>query len=358
MNHFLTTTFVVLLLASGLLASPPSYKEQNAGYKPLAYDGPKEEPLWSLIDKRSRKHMRFQEAEESYAIAIRNTTLGRLAHKSDIIGVGRVVNEEEDHFTVEVDHALFGCTNGASIVIYRSTHFSTYPEYLPEYDPPVNNKQIVFAAYKKVFFYMDGKIIRGFDTKVPEITEKKHLALLDSNRSWWPVERDNGLLYEQFTNILQAVRFDRNWTNYYYLCRNAAISPSNRVREDGFADMRSLVVDFTFIPKLEDERFPPEMRRLVFDFMFIPSPEHERFMDEDPLVDPKHKALLFGRHGQIPVADSDKAKYLAALAKLKGETQWRKFIKAGGLALVCLAGVVAVIMLQRRRRYLILPKEP
>ena len=57
------------------------------------------------------------------------------------------------------------------------------------------------------------------------------------NRSWWPVERDDGVLFTQFTNIIQAVRVDRNWTNYFELVRDGLISTSDRVREDSFWDM-------------------------------------------------------------------------------------------------------------------------
>ena len=92
----------------------------------------------------------------------------------------------------------------------------------------------------------------------------KHESYL--NRSWWYVDRDEGVLFNQFTNVLQAVRFDRNWTNYYSLCRDGASSTSNRVREDSFWDMRFLAVVAT------DERM--------------------QIMLADPLVDPKHKQCL------------------------------------------------------------------
>ena len=87
------------------------------------------------------------------------------------------------------------------------------------------------------------------------------------NRSWWPVDRDDGVLFNQFTNVLQAVRFDRNWTNFFYLCRDGANSPSNRVREDSFWDMRFLAMFAT------DER--------------------AQFMLDDPLVDPVHTEGIF-----------------------------------------------------------------
>jgi hypothetical protein len=86
------------------------------------------------------------------------------------------------------------------------------------------------------------------------------------NRSWWHVERDDGLLTTQFTNVLQAVRFDRNWTNYFHLCRDGEYSASNRVREDSAGDMR--------------------------DVAFYATHAQRSFILADPLVKPNHKALL------------------------------------------------------------------
>ena len=68
------------------------------------------------------------------------------------------------------------------------------------------------------------------------------------------------------TNVLQAVRLDRNWTNYYYLCRDGKKSTSIRVREDSFWDLRRLA------------KFSTD--------------EQMRFILDDPLVDLKHKRCL------------------------------------------------------------------
>jgi len=43
---------------------------------------------------------------------------GLLARYSDVIGVGTASNRENTHFTVTVDHAVVGCTNGAVIVVH------------------------------------------------------------------------------------------------------------------------------------------------------------------------------------------------------------------------------------------------
>ena len=50
------------------------------------------------------------------------------------------------------------------------------------------------------------------EQSIPRITMTENNTLCFLNRSWWYLERDDGLLLTQFTNVLQAVRFDRNWT--------------------------------------------------------------------------------------------------------------------------------------------------
>ena len=101
--------------------------------------------------------------------------------------------------------------------------------------------------------------------------------MLYYNRSWWYPERDDGVLFTQFTNVIQAVRFDRNWTNFFYLCRDGANSSSNRVREDSFWDMRDLAMFST-----------PERMQIILD---------------DPLVDIKHKTLLLKEGWKTTVPD-------------------------------------------------------
>jgi len=220
------------------------------------YDGPRDATYWT--DRR----------RSDYAYALQRTTLGPLARYSDIIGVGQVSQKGKDHFTVTIDHALVGCTNGAVIVVYDAKDDGR-EEYRPEIEAyfPTNLGRIVFAARTNEY---DGGWSRMFWNHV-EIPEepwyiREHLSLSFLNRSWWYMDRDDGLLFTQFTNVLQAVRFDRNWTNYFYLCRDGANSASDRVREDSFRDLRSLCGQAT--------------------------EEQKQFILDDPLVDQKHKNWL------------------------------------------------------------------
>ena len=195
------------------------------------------------------------------------TTLGLLARRSDVIGVGVVSNRQDDRFTLTVDHALVGCTNGAVLVIHEGN--DEPEEGIGDKNAfwPVNGSRIVVAAYTND--YESGTRFYWNTPKYPRppLSIRPQLEIRFLNRSWWPVDRDDGVLFDQFTNVLQAVRFDRNWTNYFYLCRDGATnSPSIRVREDSHWDLRRLA--------------------------WCSTDEQMQFILADPLVDQSHKNCL------------------------------------------------------------------
>jgi hypothetical protein len=232
------------------------------------YDGPMDEIWWA------------HRGEPAYRLACYKTTLGHLARYSDIIGIGCVSGKTNDHFTVTIDHALVGCTNGADIVLYASYEDwgDEYPEEMLEDYLPTNLVRIVFAARTNVYNVGSGKMFWNHaEIPVQPDYVEKHPSLFYLNRSWWHVDRDYGLLLTQFTNVLQAVRFDRNWTNYFYLCRDGANSPSNRVREDSFRDLRILS-------------------------LYSTDPQSQ-FIVDDPLVDPKHKRMILVPNWRYPSED-------------------------------------------------------
>jgi len=232
-----------------------------SGPSPLGYHGPRDQIIWGLAGN----------SYSAYRMATSLTTLGVLAHYSDVIGMGLVSQRTNDHFTVTVDHALVGCTNGAVLVLYDRYEINgetTPVDFLEGYSPnyfPTNQSRIVFAVNTNEYGL---GLCREFwynPSTEPNYT-LDNLSLSFLNRSWWYVDRDDGLLLTQFTNVLQAVRIDRNWTNYFHLCRDGSSSASDRVREDSFWDLRSLCFDST-----------DEQKQLIFD---------------DPLVDQKHKDRL------------------------------------------------------------------
>ena len=253
MKKMLTSTLATLTLGISVYVFA-----QHQPPLPGGYDGPYDETYWTGWNW------------DSYDYLFSSTTLGSLARLSDIIGVGMVSGLTNDHFTVTVDYALAGCTNGAIIVMYEdpSTLRSHYPNKEKSDYMPTNDSRIVFSVYTNDHVGGTRAWWSAPTSEIPippdEILTRYQLRYL--NRSWWHVDRDDGVLLTQYTNVLQAIRFDRNWTNYYHLCRDGASSPSNRVREDSFWDMRGIALMST------DERM-----QIILD---------------DPLVDQKHKDCL------------------------------------------------------------------
>jgi len=262
MKKMLTTICVILTLSVIIFA-------QKQPRFPTSYHGPYDETYWT-----GWNWVHYDDLSSC-------TTFGSLARYSDIIGVGIVSNVADDNFTVTVDYALVGCTNGASIVVWEdpNTLWNHYPikkkaDYLP-----TNDSRIVFAVYTNDYGG-GGRMHWSAPTldipwPRPKVLTRYQLRYL--NRSWWHVDRDDGVLFDQFTNVLQAVRVDRNWTNFFYLCRDGANSSSNRVREDSFWDMRDLALLAT------DERM--------------------QFILDDPLVDQKHKDCLLKPDWRVKILD-------------------------------------------------------
>ena len=110
----------------------------HAQLQPLAgYDGPKDETPWT--------------DSNYYSITMKYTTLGELARFSDIIGVGVITNRNDNHFMIVIDHALVGCTNGATFKVWENprewksemiTNTRDFTPYIP-----TNHSRIVFATY-------------------------------------------------------------------------------------------------------------------------------------------------------------------------------------------------------------------
>jgi len=243
------------------------------------YDGPGDDIIWKL--KKNVQPGKFDNAD--YYDALYWTTLGPLARYSDIIGVGQVSQLTNGHFVVTVDHALVGCTNGAAILMYGEwMGLKIFEELFEGEDPrtsqlfplifyfPTNESRIVFAVTTNDYSWA-GSPSRMYwnHAEIPEepgtIHEENRLRYL--NRSWWYADRDDGVLLAQFTNVVQAVRIDRNWTNYFYLVRDGVNSTSNRVREDSHRDLWDFCFDDTTV-------------------------EQKQFILADPLIDQNLKDRL------------------------------------------------------------------
>jgi len=269
----LLTTVITATIALGVLLHAQVWRPSWYEPSPYDYDGEWDDNYWTESHR--------------YRYLDQTTTLGKLARYSDVIGVGVVSNKgifnEEygfGYFTVTVDHALAGCTNGASFVIYDGREgeggkgdFSvTREDYMP-----TNNSRIVFAVYTNDFGSNARMYWSSPTIPVPPGGVLKNLNLRYLNRSWWYVDRDDGVLLSHFTNVIQAVRVEQNWTNFFYLCRDGASSTSNRVKEDSYWDMRVLAL--------------------------VATDERAQIMLDDPLVDPSHKVGLNNPQWRAAIKD-------------------------------------------------------
>ena len=184
-----TSTFVLFIIGTCFSSEPGPYDFTKLPFIVPPYNGPRDDNYWTDT--------------KLYGVSTRHTTLGLLARYSDVIGVGTVSNREDTHFTVTVDHALAGCTNGAVIVVHENPELFEFGQGDINNYKPTNNNRIVFSVFTNYYYrermYWNSPEI---PVKPGRIFPDYQLILL--SRSWWPVERDDGVLFTQFTNIIQA----------------------------------------------------------------------------------------------------------------------------------------------------------
>ena len=219
------------------------------------YNGPKDDIYYTGLH--------FHNFEHNFQIS--HSTLGLLARYSDVISVGSVNNLEDTQFTVTVDYAVAGCTNDAVVVVHDVPFGLIGKDGINVYRPKSNN-WIVFAAYTNVFRHNMRMFWNSQEIPIQPRKIYSDYQMDFLNRSWWPVERDDVVLFTQFTNIIQAVRVDRNWTNYFELVRDGLTSTSDRVREDSFWDMGVLCFYGTHAQRaiiLADPLVDPVFKNLI-----------------------------------------------------------------------------------------------
>ena len=208
-------------------------------------------------------------------------TLGLLAQNVDVCAVADVIEEETDHIKVRVVTPVYGCTNAQELVIERNDR--GYGDIFDaDYDPnweysPTNNSRIVFAT---VVVQSQKQTYSEWTPKCwttppdPEVITRPgdELPFPLRNRHWWYDGYQDNIPFNHLTNLIHAVWVERNWTNFYHICRDAIPTPASpRVWEDSWQDMRDLLryatqAQFDYI--LNDPLFPAEMqerRQDIFD---------------------------------------------------------------------------------------------
>ena len=222
-------------------------------------------------------------------------TLGLVAKYSDVAGIGIVeeglpptpiesaldIETQPGYFNVRIEHPLVGCTNNQVIRIRHDYEIPTEKPSLdlqqtdPElYDDlwlkwyrytgsaPTNHARIVFAA--GYYYYYDDWVANWncpyellpemcidntwiFDnpwTSIPPrdpMPENPTYKFKVNQREWWYLTDETQLQTTHFSNAIHHIRIDRNWTNYYELCRSGFTSAVERVRNDSNMDIHYLI---------------------------------------------------------------------------------------------------------------------
>ena len=195
-----------------------------------------------------------------------DATLGRLAQHVRVAAIADVIAETpppppktyqwEDgsvhidempdmgSFTVRVVTPIYGCTNGQEFVFIKRNPKRTDFSYIYEsYDPnfeyyPTNNSRIVFVGFvpslmpAPLHISLSGSMWVPVTWQQPPETEiiippTNELWFYDLTRSWWYDGYQDNLPYTHLTNLVQAARRERNWTNYYHAVRDAVPSLSS-----------------------------------------------------------------------------------------------------------------------------------
>jgi len=173
-----------------------------------------------------------------------SATLGRVVKASDVAGIGEIIEASPTNFSIQVDHPFYGCTNNQIFTLHRS--WSPFRPDNPSVPPETG--RIVFAVYTNV--YVAGYVYDWNDDfsehdikgTLPEFRYR-------SSRGWFYPESEEGIY---FTNLIHAIRIERNWTNYYELCRSGFASESGLISRSAEEDLKNLI-SRTSSPSAYDE---------------------------------------------------------------------------------------------------------
>jgi len=208
----------------------------------------------------------------------RGVTLGYSVKRCDVGGVADVIEEGRsaeyniDYLKLRVVTAQYGCTNGQELIVHKKSMSNPeYPETMKYEFYPTNLSRIVFnvtsneyVRFPSSLFLNERDIWLQRDLEIENKTS--YYDFIYSTRTWWYLDYQSGEPYAFWTNAVQFIRLEPNWTNYYELVRSGASSTSNRVKEDSFIDMGNLIwraTDDQLQMMLDDPLLPAIYRDLV-----------------------------------------------------------------------------------------------
>ena len=193
-------------------------------------------------------------------------TLGWFAQRADVIALADVIEDgagipdheffEDGFLRVRVVNAIYGCTNGQELVIRKFDPLKVLRHFWVNvresdwgYDPnfeyyPTNLSRIVFAATTRYPVDKEDDYYYTWSPKVWRLPPEPEIIVSHTNkpcifssytRSWWHEDSQEAFPYAQLTNLVHAARVERNWTNYYYICRDTYNIPNLSARAKKFA---------------------------------------------------------------------------------------------------------------------------
>ena len=190
---------------------------------------------------------------------LEHSTIGRFVEDSDVAGIGNIISVEDNNLVIQVDTPLYGCTNQQTVAISGFNFVTRWnrfefvyepPEIVEAYfaqlkAPPLTGRIVFLVSSNEYYFATDPSWNKSLEEqRVLSPYDKPHrLEFVNQNDeyTWFYPDADDGLVFTHLTNVIRVARTERNWTNYYEVCRDAVNSPSERVKNDSRNDLRELM---------------------------------------------------------------------------------------------------------------------
>ena len=222
---------------------------------------------------------------DSYFLSFPEYTFGMHAKCSDVAGIGEVLDgeapidvpryspEQTGHYIVRVIHPFMGCVSNQEIRVRVENRtpveepslnllqtnpdeyyeeLASWKHYMAYY--PTNQSCIVFAVETNRYnrwsaeavnwnVLPSGVPLRGTTFPPPLVPspEIPIFKMFDVSYAWWHDTSENQPITTHFSNAVVFVRTERNWTNYYELCRSGLTNSNFRIMATSQVDMDNLI---------------------------------------------------------------------------------------------------------------------
>ena len=152
--------------------------------------------------------------------------------------------EKPGYYIIRIEYPIIGCESNQEIRIERGIR--------DESNFPTNNACVVFAA---IYYNYDdsGQEVLNWNVLHEDIPETLHNSppkeplpenpvyrIYIPQRTWWYLTKETQEQNDYFQNAVKFMRTERNWTNYYELCRSGLTSKVERISQDATTDIHRL----------------------------------------------------------------------------------------------------------------------